>query len=111
MTPSPSTPPSIHEALCARDGSGGVGRGRDLTRTEAISHRHGGGDVVVCGPDTFANAREAHTIESALGPCIPDGPHLDVAGALALPHFQQRVPPPAGHTFYETPVRKALPTP
>jgi hypothetical protein len=57
----------------------------------------------------FANAREAFAIESTVGRCIPDGPHLDAAGALALPHFQQRVPPPQGHTFYETPVRKAIP--
>ena len=63
---------------------------------------------MVCGPDTFANAREAYAIESAVGPCVPDGPHLDVAGALALPHFQQRAAPPQGHTFYETPVRKAV---
>lgn len=109
MTSSPATAPSIHEAFCARDGSGGVRRGRILTRTEAISRRQGGGDVVICGPDTFANSREAFAIESAVGPCIPDGPHLDAAGALALPHFQQRRPPPEGHTFYETPLRKAIP--
>jgi hypothetical protein len=111
MTPSPSVPPSIHEAACAQDGSGGVERGRALTRAEAISHRQRGGDVVVCGGDTFANAREAHAIESAVGPCKPDGPHEDAAGDLALPHFQQRVRPPEGHTFYETPVRKATPKP
>ncbi len=109
MTPSLPAPPVIHEAACARDGSGGVRRGRVLTRAEAISYRRGGRDVVVCGPDTFANAREARTIESAVGPCIPDGPHLDVAGVLALPHYQQRVAPPEGHTFYETPIRKAIP--
>jgi hypothetical protein len=109
MTPSPPAPPTIHEAFCARDGSGGVRRGRTLTPAEAIHCRQSGGDVVVCGPDTFATAREAHAIESAVGPCVPDGPHLDAAGALALPHFQQRVPPPEGHTFYETPVRKAIP--
>ena len=108
MTSPSAILPSIHEALCARDGSGGVRKGRKLTRTEAIHHRQGGGDIVVCGTDTFANAREAHAIESAVGPCIPDGPHLDVAGAQALPHFQQRVPPPEGHSFYETPVRKAI---
>src|SRR5437870_3512325 len=111
MGPSSSTQPSIHEAFCAQDGSGGVQRGRLLTRSEAIRRRQSGGDVVVCGPDTFANSREAHTIESAVGPCIPDGPHLDAAGALALPHFQQRVTPPQGHTFYETPIRKAIPVP
>src|SRR5258708_2220669 len=99
MTPSPAAPPLIYEGFCARDGSGGVRRGRTLTRAEAIRRRRAGGDVVVCGPDTFANAREAHTIESAVGPCAPDGPHLDVAGTLALPHFQQRMAPPDGHTF------------
>ena len=109
MTPSPPAPPAIYEAFCARDGSGGVRRGRTLTPAGAVRHRQSGGDVVVCGPDTFANAREAYAIESAVGPCVPDGPHLDAAGALALPHFQQRVPPAEGHTFYETPVRKAIP--
>jgi hypothetical protein len=100
---------TIHEAFCAQDGSGGVRRGRILTRAEAIGHRRSGRDIVVCGPDTFANAGEAFAIESAVGPCIPDGPHLDVAGALALPHFQQRAARPKGHTFYETPDKKAIP--
>jgi hypothetical protein len=109
MTPAPAAKPTIHEAFCSQDGSGGVLRGKDLTRAEAIRHRQSGGDVVVCGPDTFANAREPHAIESTVEPCIPDGPHLDAAGALALPHFQQRVPPTEGHTFYETPLRKAIP--
>src|SRR5438046_151739 len=109
MTPSPASKPNIHEAFCSQDGSGGVRRGRVLTRAEAIRHRQGDGDVVVCGPDTFATAHEAHAIESTVGPCIPDGPHLDAAGTLALPHFQQRLPPPEGHTFYETPLRKAIP--
>jgi hypothetical protein len=79
-----------------------------LTRAEVIAHRQSGGDVVVCGPNTFTNALEAQRIESAVGPCLHDGPHLDVAGVLALPHFQQRQPPPEGHTFYETPIRKAI---
>jgi hypothetical protein len=109
MTSSPATDLSIHEAFCSQDGSGGVRRGRVLARADAIRHRQGNGDVVICGPDPFANSREAHAIESTVGPCIPDGPHLDTAGSLALPHFQQRVSPPDGHTFYETPVRKAIP--
>src|SRR5436305_13621047 len=111
MTPSATAPLTIHEAFCARDGSGGVRRGRTLTRAEAIRRRRSGGDVVVCGPNTFTNAREAHAIESAVGPCVPDGPHLDTAGPLALPHFQQRVPPPEGHAFYETPIRQAVRAP
>src|SRR5437868_2595438 len=99
MTPTPPAPPTIHEAICVTDGSGGVRRGRGLTRAEAIRHRRRGEDVVVCGPNPFANAAEAHAIESAVGPCVPDGPHHDTAGPLSLPHFQQRAAPPAGHTF------------
>jgi hypothetical protein len=75
-----------------------------------VTRRRGDLDVVICGPDTFANAKLALAIESAAGPCKPDGPHLDTAGALALPHFQQIKPPPDGHTFYETPIRKAVGT-
>jgi hypothetical protein len=109
----PTSPPSatIHEAVCREDGTGAVVRGTTLTRAEAIGHRVAGGDVVVCGPDTFANAREAFAIESAVGPCKPDGPHEDVAGARALPHFQPKVRRAPGHTFYETPVRKAVTNP
>src|SRR5438874_10845645 len=98
MTPSPPAPPTIYEAFCARDGSGGVRRGRALTPAEAINHRRSGGDVVVCGPDTFANNREARMIESGVGPWVHHPPHLDVAGTLALPHVQQRLAPPEGHT-------------
>jgi hypothetical protein len=83
-------------------------RGAELTLAEPVARRRAGSDVVVCGPDTFANARKAFAIESAVGACKPDGPHADVAGGKALPHFQQKVRPPMGHTFYETPVRKAV---
>jgi hypothetical protein len=111
MTPAPAPPPTIHEAVCARDGSGGVTRGAVLTADEAIARRQRDEDVVVCGPDPFANAKEARAIESAVGACKHDGPHADVAGALALPHFQQKRPPPFGHTFYEVhPKRKAVTT-
>jgi hypothetical protein len=111
MTPSPSAPTvTIYDAFRTTDGSGAVRRGAVLTREAAISHRQGGGDVVVCGPDPFANNREARTIESAVGPWIHHGPHRNVAGDQSLPHVQQRVVPPgpAGHTFYETDVRKAI---
>src|SRR5947209_1306398 len=105
MSAPPSASPTIHEAACATDGSGGVWRGAPLTRAQAIAHRRSGRDVVVCGPDTRANALEAQAIETAVGPCVSHPPH-DVAGALALPHFQQRLAPPAGHAFYETLIRK-----
>jgi hypothetical protein len=103
--------PTIHEAVCARDGSGGVTRGTALTEAAAVARRRGGGDVVVCGPDLFANARKAPAIEAAVGPCKPDGPHVAVAGMLALPHFQQIAGAPTGHTFYEVPTRRAANTP
>ncbi len=106
----PAQPLTIHEANCARDGSGGVLRGKALTRAEAITRRRNGDDVVGCGPDPFDNAREAHAIESAIGPCKPDGPHVDVAGVKALPHFQPKTRPPEGHTFYEVPTRKVAGT-
>jgi hypothetical protein len=62
----------------------------------------------VCGQDTFQNCSLAEQIEGAAAP--PGGkvlhhpPHL---GSESLPHWQQRTPPPAGHSFYETPLRKA----
>jgi hypothetical protein len=111
MAPTSSAIVSIHEAVCSADGSGAVVRGAALDRAQAIARRAAGGDVVVCGPDTMANAREAFAIESAIGRCKPDGPHEDVAGTLALPHFQQKVRVVPGHTFYETPVRKAVTPP
>jgi hypothetical protein len=111
MTSPGSSACTIHEAICQRDGSGAVIRGTALIRAEAIVRRQNGEDVVVCGPDPFDNAREAHRIESAVGPCKPDGPHLDVAGTRALPHFQQKTPIPMGHTFYEVPTRKAVAAP
>jgi hypothetical protein len=111
MVSAPSAPPAIFAADCAQDGSGGVFRGLHLSQAQAIVRRQGGQDVVVCGEDVFANARLAHGIESAVGPCKPDGPHTSLAGALALPHFQQKAPPPEGHTFYETPLRKAVQKP
>jgi hypothetical protein len=103
-----SSAPAIYEADCAKDGSGGVVRGDQISHAQAIERRKKGQDVVVCGEDTFANARAAYGIETAVGPCKPDGPHTDVAGAMALPHFQQRTVPPEGHAFYETPIRKAV---
>ena|SRR5436190_1544889 len=113
MTPSPPAPVTIHEAVRAMDGSGAVYRGAQITRAQAIARRQTGGDVVVCGSDPFAVAREAFAIESANGPCFPGGPHVLSAGPQALPHFQARTrrAGDTGHTFYETPVRKAVPQP
>jgi hypothetical protein len=96
---------TIHEASRV---PGGVQRGQPLIRAQAEMRRRAGLDIVVGGDDAFANCNEARTIEAMIGPCYHDGPH--VAGGLqALPHWQQRNPPPDGHSFYETNVTKSLP--
>jgi hypothetical protein len=90
------------------DGSEAVDPGRLLSRAEAEKWRRAGQDVVVCGPDPFANVQLARQIEAAASPGrakpLHHGSHL---GLNSLPHWQQRIPPPEGHTFYETPARRA----
>jgi hypothetical protein len=105
IAPPVTVPPTIHEATRV---PGGVRRGPVLTQAEAISHRQRGLDIVVCGDDTPANCLLAQAIERAVGPCLHQGPHAK-AGLYALPHWQQRVRPPDGHSFYETHVTKSLP--
>jgi hypothetical protein len=100
--------PAIHEATRATDGSDAVDRGAALSRKQAIARRKSGGDIVVCGPDTMQNDQLAGEIEvtatSAGGKCIYHGPH---GGPLSLPHWQQKDPPPEGHSFHETNKRQA----
>jgi hypothetical protein len=86
---------------------GGVRRGAPLTRAEAIERRKQGLDIVVCGDHTPTNRDEALAIESAVGPCYHDGPHVN-GGLYALPHWQQVAGSPSGHSFYETHKTKAL---
>jgi hypothetical protein len=105
--PAPPLAPTIHEATCV---PGGVRRGAELTQAEAETRRRAGLDIVVCGDDTFATCNLARAIENAIGPCYHDGPHWS-AGLYSLPHWQQRTPPPPGHSFYETNVTRALRTP
>jgi hypothetical protein len=100
-------PPTIHEAERMAGPSGAVLRGAEIDAAAAIARRGSGLDVVVCGSNLKANRALAASIESAVGPCQRGVPHTRYAGALALPHFQQVTPPPAGHTFYETENRKA----
>jgi hypothetical protein len=106
--PPPAGEPEVFEATRAEDGSGAVFRHGKLTRQQAIDRRRTGGDIVVCRPDPFANDRLAGEIEQAVTPSgrrpIYHGPHL---GPDSLPHWQQPMPPPAGHSFHETPVRRA----
>jgi len=98
--------PQIYEAT--RGGSGAVTKGRPLTQGQAELRRRAGFDVVVCGTDLRDNRRLAGLVESkANGSAKRCPPHAS-AGAYALPHYQPDPRPPDGHTFYETPNRKAL---
>lgn len=106
-TPPLAPPPTIHEAERASGPSGAVLWGPEIDLTAAIARRRAALDVVVRGDDTRANRRLALQIESAVGPANRGVPHQGSAGPLALPHFQQVTPPPAGHSFYETDKRKA----
>lgn len=99
--------PTIHEAGRLTDGSGAVEKGAEISEAEAVARRAGGADVVVCGDDLRANREQAMKIEAAIGPWMRQPQHTQTAGPMALPHFQQRLPPPLGHTFYETANSKA----
>lgn len=105
---SDSTPGcTIHEPHRIHDGSGGVSAGRVIDEATAIQVRQQHGDVVVCGKDEKVNRQQALTIEAAVGTWLRQHKHTNSAGPQALPHFQQRNPPPDGHTFYETKGAKA----
>jgi len=99
--------PTIHVAERASGPSGAILYGLEVDFNVAVARRQGGLDVVVRGDDTDANRRLAERIEAAVGPApMRQAPHRR-AGPLALPHCQQAIPPPEGHTFYETEHRKA----
>jgi hypothetical protein len=88
--------PTIYEASLGADGS--VLRGGVNTQAEAETR---------CGHSLPANRTLAGAIEkNANGSYRRCPPHVN-AGTLALPHYQPDPRPPAGHTFYETPHRKA----
>jgi hypothetical protein len=103
--PSTPIPPEIYEAILGNDGA--VIKGAKITQTKAEASRKAGKDVVVCGPNLSANRGLAQTVEkNANGRYKRCPPHPN-AGSLALPHYQPDPRPPDGHTFYETPNRKA----
>jgi hypothetical protein len=106
-TPAPAAVvPQLFEATLGANGS--VIRGAAITQAEAEARRQAGLEVVVCGPDLSANRRLAGTIEiNANGSAKRCPPHAN-AGAHALRHYQPDPRPPEGHTFYETPNRKAF---
>jgi hypothetical protein len=100
-------PPSIHEGELASGASGAVVRGAEMDFGAAVARRQAGENVVVCGDDLDANRGLAQRIEAAVGPYARSAPHRRHAGPRALPHFQQQNVDHKGHTFYETPNRKA----
>jgi hypothetical protein len=111
MANDPQEPPApvvtIHEAHRVFDGSGVVEWGDELTPQEAADPRRQGKDIVVRGNDLEANRAQAKEIEALVGtPSRPQFPHAS-AGPRALPHFHQHSRSPEGHSFYETPKRKA----
>jgi hypothetical protein len=110
-TPSAPTLPAIYEATRAADGSNAVIRGAELSQAQAVARRRNGEDIVVCGSDTLQNDKLAHDIEAAAASGKLILYHGSHGGPLSLPHWQQKVPPPGGHSFHETPVRKARTTP
>lgn len=104
--PAPQTEqPIIYEARLETDG--GVRRVREVSDADAIDLRRRGLNVVVCGGDIAANRRIAGLIEQrACGEYKRHAPEK-ILGPRALPHYQPMTRPPYGHTFYETPNRKA----
>src|SRR5438105_2460783 len=101
----PPSPPQIFEAT--RGSLGRVIRGAQISQVQAEGRRKVGQDVVVCGTNLSANRVLAGQIErGANGTAKRCPPHLN-EGPYALPHFQPDPRPPEGHTFYETPNRRA----
>lgn len=102
----PPPPPQIFAASLGPNGA--VVKGQNITQARAEALRKVHRDVVVCGPDIGANRRLAGLIErNANGSSKLHPPHPN-AGSRALPHHQPDPRPPRGHTFDETPKRKAL---
>jgi hypothetical protein len=105
-SPQPVASPTIHEATLGA--AGAVIKGAQITQTQVESRRQNGLDVVVCGPTLGPNSALAQQIgANANGHWKRCPPHAS-AGPNALPHYQPDPRPPAGHTFYETPIRKAI---
>jgi hypothetical protein len=99
-------PPQIFEASVGANGAGV--RGQTITQARAEARRRAGQDVVVGGSDLSANRNLAKAIETNANGNAKRCPPHPSAGHHALPHYQPDPRPPAGHTFYETPHRKAF---
>jgi hypothetical protein len=87
-----------------------VYRGSSCSEAQAVAYRRSGNDIVVCDGSTAENRKLAREIETAAvgaGNAREDPAHAITAGPDALPHFQPKVRPPAGHSFFETTTQKA----
>ena len=108
--------PTLHRAAADHStGSNGAVYCHPTTcsRPEAEDWRRAGQDIAVRGDDPDENERVAFEIEAAVANVhgtLRHDPHHR-AGPLALPHYQAKVPPPRGHTFFENGTRKAVLTP
>jgi hypothetical protein len=104
--PAPGAVPQIYEAVLGANGA--VKKGKPITQAQAEIRRKAGHDVVVCGDELRENRRTAFLIETNANGSVKRCPPHPNAGPQSLPHFQPDPRPPEGHTFYETPNRKAL---
>jgi hypothetical protein len=102
----PAAVPQIFEAVLGANGA--VKKGKLISQAQAKVRRKAGHDVVVCGGELKENRRTAFLIESKANGAVKRCPPHPNAGPQSLPHFQPDSRPPEGHTFYETPDRKAL---
>lgn len=104
-TPEAPAGPVIYRATLASNGD--VRKVDRIEELQAVAERQAGRDVVVCGDNLSANRSLAQRIEQAASGTYQRHPPHAYAGPGALPHFQPDPRPPAGHTFYETPHRRA----
>ena len=89
--------------------NGAVFRGPTCSKAQAIAFRTAGNDIVVCDGSLADNRKVAREIEESVvgvGNAKEDPPHVISAGADALPHYQPKVRPPAGHTFFRNQYRE-----
>ena len=87
-----------------------VYRGPTCSKAQAVAYRTAGNDIVVCDGSTAENRKLTKEIEEAVvdvGNAKEDPAHVIAAGPDALPHFQPKVRPPDGHSFFETSTQKA----
>jgi hypothetical protein len=105
-----ATTPAVICFASATGPNGAVYRGPGCSKAQPIAFRAAGNDIVICDGSLADNRMLAKEIEEAVvgvGNAKEDPPHVIAAGPDALPHFQPKVRPPQGHSFFETSTQKA----